>query len=261
MSTKGTVSPSPTSKSATVVRSSPRVSTGVRSTVMSCPQIASSAEPSSLFLTQGISVPKPKRITSCIRILTRPLNAAHQPHDVGRVAARRHEIDQVDDAVGGFEPRLQDQRVVPIAARGAGDFARRRDQPAAMLVGAEQGGKAGVGIEGRPAQPVDRAVAADQRRGLAIADQPVVFDSAGQRVCHHLGSMLRRATARGSRLQRRRRRSSTAISSSGTGSRRRQFGCSSTVPGMLGWSTSPSRSSSAIASSRDLVRARKFATE
>ena len=37
------VSPSPTSKSATVVMSSPRVSTGVRSTVMSGPQIASSA--------------------------------------------------------------------------------------------------------------------------------------------------------------------------------------------------------------------------
>ena len=96
MSTKGTVSPSPTSKSATVVRSSPRVSTGVRSTVMSGPQIASSAEPSSLFLTQGISAPKPKRITSSIRIFTRPLIAAHQPHDVGGVAARRHEIDQGD---------------------------------------------------------------------------------------------------------------------------------------------------------------------
>ena len=41
------------------------------------------------------------------------------------------------------------------------------------------------------------------------------------------------------------------------GSRRRQFGCSSTVPGILGWSITPSRSSSEIASSRDLVRAEK----
>ena len=30
-----------------------------------------------------------------------------------------------------------------------------------------------------------------------------------------------------------------AMSSTATGSRRRQFGCSSTVPGMLGWSTTP----------------------
>ena len=59
-----------------------------------------------------MSLPKPKRITSCIRILTRPRDAAHQPHHVGGVAARRHEIDQVDRAVGGLEPRLQDQRVV-----------------------------------------------------------------------------------------------------------------------------------------------------
>ena len=50
------------------------------------------------------------------------------------------------------------------------------------LCGAEQRRKAGVGIEGRPAQPVDRAVAADQRRGLAIADQPIIFDPAGQGV-------------------------------------------------------------------------------
>ena len=51
-------------------------------------------------------------------------NAAHQPHHVGGVAARRHEIDQVDRAVSGLEPRLQDQGVVPIAARGAGNLAR-----------------------------------------------------------------------------------------------------------------------------------------
>ena len=40
---------------------------------MSGPQIASSPEPSAFFLTQGMSAPKPKRITNCIRNLTRPL--------------------------------------------------------------------------------------------------------------------------------------------------------------------------------------------
>ena len=39
--------------------------------------------------------------------------------------------------------------------------------------------EAGIGIKGRPAQPVDRSVAADQRCGFAIADQPVILDTAG----------------------------------------------------------------------------------
>ena len=164
-------------------------------------------------------------------------NAAHQPHHVGGVAARRHEIDQVDRAVSGLEPRLQDQRIVPIAARGARDLPRRRDQPAAVLLGAEQRGKAGIGIEGRPAQPVDRSVAADQRRGLAIADQPIIFDPARQgcsppdQIAARDRSCVAAFSAATSIVD--------AISSSGTGSRRRQFGCSLTVPGILGWSTTP----------------------
>src|SRR4051794_27679610 len=44
----------------------------------------------------------------------------------------------------------------------------------------EQRGEAGIGVERGPAQPVDRAVAPDQSRGLAIADQTVIFDLAGQ---------------------------------------------------------------------------------
>ncbi len=44
------------------------------------------------------------------------------------------------------------------------------------------------------------------------------------------------------------------ISSSATGIFCRQFGCSSMVPGMLGCGTTPSRSSSEIASSRERVR-------
>ena len=187
-------------------------------------------------------------------------NAAHQPHHVGGLAARRHEIDQVNRAVSGLEPGLQDQGVIPIAARGAGDFAGRCDQPAPVLLGAEKCCKAGVGIEGRPAQPVDRSVAADQRRGLAIADQPIVFDTARQgasppRSLHRgarplMGCRLERGDVdRGCHFLERHR------------SRRRQFGCSSMVPGMLGWSTTPSRSSSETASSRDRVRARRIRTE
>src|SRR5262245_48605480 len=48
---------------------------------------------------------------------------------------------------------------------------------------ADERGKHGAGIEARPAQPVDRAVAADQRGGLAVPDQRVVLDA----TCHGEG--------------------------------------------------------------------------
>ena len=57
------------------------------------------------------------------------------------------------------------------AARAASGRARR----------AEQRGEAGAGVEAREAEPVDRAVAADERRGLAVADQRVVLDPRHQR--------------------------------------------------------------------------------
>ncbi len=43
-------------------------------------------------------------------------HAAHQANHVGGIAARRHEVDQIDRAVSGLEPRLQDQGIVPVTA-------------------------------------------------------------------------------------------------------------------------------------------------
>src|SRR5438046_6518632 len=45
-----------------------------------------------------------------------------------------------------------------------------------MLRAAEQRGKARTRIKARPAEPVDRAVAADKGRRLAVADESIVFD-------------------------------------------------------------------------------------
>ena len=50
------------------------------------------------------------------------------------------------------------------------------DQPPAVLGGAEQRGKTGARIEARPAQPVDRATARDERHRLTIADDRVVLE-------------------------------------------------------------------------------------
>ena len=45
-----------------------------------------------------------------------------------------------------------------------------------MLGLAEQRGEAGAGVEAREAAPVDRPVAADERRRLQIAEERVVLD-------------------------------------------------------------------------------------
>ena len=90
----------------------------------------------------------------------------------------RHEIDQRDRAVLGLEVRFEDQRVGAIAPRDLGVPVARRDDEAAVLARAEQRREAGIRVEARPAQPVDRAIAADQRGALAVADQRVVFDAA-----------------------------------------------------------------------------------
>ncbi len=99
----------------------------------------------------------------------------HQAHQ-GRVAVPwRHEVDDRDRALCGFDVGLQDQRALAVASRRAGDRGGRGDAPTAVLGTAEQGGEAGAGVEARPAQPVDRAVARDQRRGLAVADDGVIL--------------------------------------------------------------------------------------
>ena len=104
----------------------------------------------------------------------------------------RHEVDQPHRAGGGGEKRLQNQAVAAIAPGRAERRAflslyGRRDQPAAMFRGAQKGGEAGIRIETRHAQPVDRAVAADQRRGAAIADHGIIFDA------HHAQRPARRS--------------------------------------------------------------------
>ena len=67
---KGTRVPAGTANRATVVGSSPLASTGVRSVRASGPATASSAEPTRR--TQGTIHPWSKRMTSCIRMGTRP---------------------------------------------------------------------------------------------------------------------------------------------------------------------------------------------
>src|SRR3954471_23079590 len=97
-------------------------------------------------------------------------------HAVGIGAADWHEIKERDGSLVGLESRLEDQRVWTVAARGVFYFSTRRDLEAPVLGGAEQGRKAGIRIEARPAQPVDRAVRADECGAFAVPNECVVLD-------------------------------------------------------------------------------------
>src|SRR5581483_12137337 len=94
--------------------------------------------------------------------------------DVGRLPARRHEVEHADGALVRLPGRLEDERVVEIPAADRAALGRR-EQPASVLRAAEERGEAGAGVEAREAEPVDRAAALDERRGLQIAEERVVL--------------------------------------------------------------------------------------
>ncbi len=77
--------------------------------------------------------------------------------------------------LGGVR-RLQRGTVADVAAGAHRRAVRRSQQPAAVLRTAEQGGEAGGGVEAGQAQPVDRAVLADQGRRPGVAEHGVVLD-------------------------------------------------------------------------------------
>ena len=93
------------------------------------------------------------------------------------VSTGHHEVDQGHAALRRFEQRFQHQVAIAVFAGGrSGDGGGGRDQEPAMVLVTDQGGQAGATIEPRPAQPVDAAVAANKRRGHAVADDGVILD-------------------------------------------------------------------------------------
>jgi hypothetical protein len=95
---------------------------------------------------------------------------------------RRHEIDHRRRAGLGPEFGFKDPRAGTIAPARGELWIFWSNEPTPILSFTEQGGKARSRIETRPAQPIDRAVAADKSRRLAVAYQRVVFDA--QRHCY-----------------------------------------------------------------------------
>ena len=75
-----------------------------------------------------------------------------------------------------MEVELVHERAFAVPPLGVGHLAVRREQPAAVPLVAEQRREAGVRVEAGQAEPVDRAVAADERSRLQVADQAVVLE-------------------------------------------------------------------------------------
>ena len=81
------------------------------------------------------------------------------------------------------EHSFENERVVQVAPGDLNVIVfRRRNQPSSVLRAAEQRGKTGAAVEAGQAQPIDRAVAANQRRRLAVSDDRVVLNSKRHKV-------------------------------------------------------------------------------
>ncbi len=84
----------------------------------------------------------------------------------------RHQIGDDEAAGVRVEARLEDVRVIDVAPSDAGHRGRRQTPKSALLV--ENRAEDGRAVEPRPAEPVDRCVAADQRGGAAVADSGAI---------------------------------------------------------------------------------------
>src|SRR5215207_11559766 len=88
-------------------------------------------------------------------------------------------IGKVDESYGsliGIEFGFQHHGVAAVPAPRRADWAGRCDQPPTVFLGAKQSSEDGPRVEPRYTQPVDRPIAANQRRRLRIADNRVVLN-------------------------------------------------------------------------------------
>ncbi len=92
---------------------------------------------------------------------------------------QRHEVDEGGGAARRFEIGLEDQGAVAVSALRCGATGGRHT-PMPVLRGPEQRREHRSGIETRPAQPVNRAIARDESRAFAVANKSIVLDT----FCH-----------------------------------------------------------------------------
>ena len=102
---------------------------------------------------------------------------ANAPNDVGVSVADGHQVNDLRHACRCDPACDEREGAVDI---GPGRLARlrtRRKLPAAVILGAEQGTEHRRRVETRETQPVDAAIAADERSGATITDQGIILDA------------------------------------------------------------------------------------
>jgi PAS domain S-box-containing protein len=89
----------------------------------------------------------------------------------------QHAVEDADDAVGRRRFGFEDERVVAIPPADRARVPARCDPPATVLHRPEQCREARGRVEARHAEPVERAVASDERRRLVVRDERIVLDA------------------------------------------------------------------------------------
>src|SRR4051794_3533614 len=91
--------------------------------------------------------------------------ATYDANDVDLIlgAWQRHEVGNDNRTCVRLELGVEDQRTVAVATRYRPDFGGRCDAPVPVLRSAKECRKASAAVEARRAEPVDRAVPANQR--------------------------------------------------------------------------------------------------
>ncbi len=174
VSTNGIRSPGASVNSETVVISSPCTSTGVRRQSASGP---GDRDPGVVDAPHpGDDLPV---VEADHELRAHPhlaVEALDDPDDVRRLAARRHEVDRAHAPLVRLVDRLQDQRVVPVAARRARTApAGARSQRPCSGSPSSAAKQAPESKRGKQHQSIDPA-RLDERRRLQVADQRVVLD-------------------------------------------------------------------------------------
>jgi hypothetical protein len=103
----------------------------------------------------------------------------HNPHEVRYSITVRHEVDHAGSACFSFKTGFKNQRIAAITSCRASSACNRCDQPSAVSRFAKQSSETGRAVEPGQAEPINRAVAADQRQGFAIADDCIIFNTTG----------------------------------------------------------------------------------
>ena len=99
-------------------------------------------------------------------------DAAHQ---VGAAVAERHQVGDLDLAGLGHPPGHQHEGVLDIPPAGAHHAVLGSQQPATVVLVAQQRAERGRRVEPGQAQPVDASVPPDHGAGVAVTDECVIL--------------------------------------------------------------------------------------